>query len=255
MELSPEQQKAIDEQKAQCIFCKIIKGEVPSKKVYEDEHILAILDINPATKGHLLVMPKEHYPIMPLIPEDIFKHLFAKARKLDKAVQEALLCHQTTIFIANGGAAGQQSSHFMMHIIPREGSDGLFEIKRKEAPETEVKEVFEKCQILNPMLQKNLAILGFIEGGPGRPDPQGPPGQGEGAPIPQNLTKEQLMEVIDQNPQIKQIILQSPDQFKKLVPQHPQLKQVFGNHDLDEIISMVQGKSKKKGKVGLEGIE
>ena len=102
MEVSPEQQKAIDEQKSQCIFCKIIKGEIPSKKVYEDKEIIALLDINPAVKGHLLVMPKEHYPIMPLIPQETFKHLFAKVREIDGCVKEALLCKETTIFIANG---------------------------------------------------------------------------------------------------------------------------------------------------------
>lgn len=132
MQLSPEQQKAIDAQKAQCPFCKIVKGEIPSKKVYEDDQLLAILDINPAAKGHLLVMPKEHYPIMPLIPQPIFEHLFTRTKQLSAAMKEGMLLFGNTLFIANGYAAGQQSSHFMLHLIPREAPDGLefFQPKR-----------------------------------------------------------------------------------------------------------------------------
>ncbi|MFC1722654.1 HIT domain-containing protein [Nanoarchaeota archaeon] len=240
MEISDEQKKAMEEQKAQCIFCKIVKGETPSKKVYEDDQILAILDINPATKGHLLVMPKEHYPIMPLIPEETFKHLFSKVKELDKAVQETLLCKETTIFIANGGAAGQQSMHFMLHIIPREGGDDLnmLDISGTEAPESERKEVAEKCAVLQPMLQKNLAMLGFIEGG-----------------APQKMTKEQLLQIIEQNPQLKQVMIQNPDQFKQMIPTNPQIQQLFKDVDVDEIIKIVQSKSGKKGKIDLSDIE
>jgi galactose-1-phosphate uridylyltransferase len=66
-EAEMSQEEMLEQQKANCIFCKIVKGEIPSKKVYEDDMMLAILDINPAVKGHILVLPKEHYPIMPLI--------------------------------------------------------------------------------------------------------------------------------------------------------------------------------------------
>ena len=253
--MSPDQQKAMDEQKAQCIFCKIIKGEVPSKKVYEDDKIIALLDINPATKGHLLVMPKDHYPIIPLIPQEVFKHLFSRVRDIDLCVKESLLCKETTIFIANGGAAGQQSTHFMLHVIPRDSGDSLdmLDIKGKETPENELREVFEKCQILNPMLQKNLALLGFIEsqsGGAGG-NVDGQAGMG----VPQKVSKEQLLQIIETNPQLKQIIMQSPDQFKQVVPTHPQLKELFKNFDVDEIIEEVLGKSNQKKKVDLSGIE
>ena len=120
MQLSPEQQQALDEQKAQCIFCQIIDGKIPSKEVFSDDKIIGILDINPASKGHILMMPKEHYPIMPLIPPETFKQLFGKTKAVDECVKKAMLCNQTTVLVANGGAAGQQSAHFMLHIIPRE---------------------------------------------------------------------------------------------------------------------------------------
>jgi len=222
MELSKDQQDALKQQKEQCIFCKIIKGEVPSKKVYEDDKIIAILDINPATKGHTLVMPKEHYPIMPLIPEEVFKHLFSKVREIDKCIKEALLCKEVVMFIANGGAAGQQSMHFMLHLIPRDRGDGLdmLDIFGGETTEEELKQVEEKCAILSPMLQKNLHLLGFTE-----------------AP---KMTKEQLIQVINQNPELKKIMIENPDQFKATVPNHPQLKEMFKDQDIDAILEEVK---------------
>jgi len=234
MELSPEQQKAIEQQKAQCIFCQIIEGKIPSKKIYEDKLVIGILDINPASKGHILFMPKEHYPIMPIIPEETFKHMIDMLKEVDRCVKEALLCSETTVFIANGAAAGQQSSHFMLHIIPREGKDGLdlLDIAEKEVPEKEIKEVIEKVRPhFNSVLARNLPALGF--------------GKTRTA-VPKSLNKEQLLQTINSNPQIKEIILNNPEQFKKLVPQHPQLKELFSEYDLDEIISLVTGDIKQK---------
>lgn len=250
MQLSPEQEEALKQQKAQCIFCQLIEGKMPSKKVYEDNLVVGFLDINPASKGHVLFMPKEHYPIMPLIPPETFKHMFNMAKNVDKCMKKALLCKETTMFIANGAAAGQQSAHFMMHIIPRDGGDGLnmLDLEGKDAPESETKEVIEKAGgILNAMLQKNLPALGYGKGGSA--------GAGSAGPVmPQKVTKEQLMELINTNPQIKQMILHSPDKFKQLVPQHPQLNQIFSSFDLDEIIAEVQKTSKPKtpGKLSVE---
>lgn len=255
MQLSPEQQKAIEEQKAQCIFCQIISGKVPSKKVYEDKLILGILDINPASKGHVLLMPKEHYPIMPIIPPETFKHMFSKLKHIDGAVKDALLCKQTTVMIANGGAAGQQSSHFMLHIIPRDGGDGLdmLDVKGKESSEEDIKSVAEKVAVLDPMLKKNLPALGYGEPqAAGAPGGAGPGGAGMG--MPEKMTKEQVLRLIDANPPVKEIILSQPDKFKQLVPNHPQLSQIFKDVDLDEIIADVKKRSKPKepGKLDLE---
>jgi histidine triad (HIT) family protein len=114
-----------------CPFCKIVKGEIPTKTVYSDDKVMAVLDINPASKGHVLLFPKNHYAIMPVIPPDDFKHLSKVAVKLSETVRSAVLSDKNTIFIANGGAAGQQSAHFMIHIVP---SDNLscFEISHNE---------------------------------------------------------------------------------------------------------------------------
>ncbi|MBW2966358.1 HIT domain-containing protein [Candidatus Woesearchaeota archaeon] len=122
-QMSPEELKEF--QKKQCIFCQIISGKVASKKIYEDEVCIAILDINPANPGHILLMPKEHYQIMPMIPDDELAHLSMVSKALSHAMLKALKAQGTTIFIANGIAAGQRAQHFMLHIIPRKEGDKL----------------------------------------------------------------------------------------------------------------------------------
>jgi len=110
---------------AQCIFCRIIAGEMESRKVYEDERAFACLDIRPGVKGHTLLMPKEHYPILPTLPQKEFEHLFGLLPTLLSALGGALGKTGANVFIANGAAAGQQSPHFLMHLLLREPMDSL----------------------------------------------------------------------------------------------------------------------------------
>ncbi|MFC1728029.1 HIT family protein [Nanoarchaeota archaeon] len=120
-DMSPEQ--IMELQKQQCIFCKIIKGEIPAKKVYEDDICVAILDINPANPGHVLLLPKEHFTIMPQIPEEVIEHLAIISKQLSGAALKSFGAQGTNIFIANGAIAGQRAPHFMIHIIPRKEGD------------------------------------------------------------------------------------------------------------------------------------
>src|SRR3989344_53827 len=126
MQLTPEIKAQLQEQKKQCIFCKIISKEMESKIVFEDKLTLAALDIRPAVNGHTLFMLKEHYPIMPYIPPEEFKHFFGLIPQLSKSIKSAMLTTGINVFIANGGAAGQQSPHFLIHLLPREEQDGFF---------------------------------------------------------------------------------------------------------------------------------
>ena len=119
--MSPEEIQEL--QKQQCIFCQIIDGKVASKKAYEDDKCIAILDINPANPGHLLLMPKEHYPLMPLMPEELTGHLFMVSKALSRILLTAVNAQGTDIFVANGAVAGQRAQHFMIHIIPRRTGD------------------------------------------------------------------------------------------------------------------------------------
>ena len=125
-QLSEEEiKKRIELMKQNCIFCKIVKKEIPAKIIFEDDICMAILDIHPATHGHLLLMPKEHYMIMPMVPDEVIGHLSVISKYLSDLLTETFGCKDVTVFIANGAAAGQQSQHFMMHVIPRYDNDGL----------------------------------------------------------------------------------------------------------------------------------
>ena len=126
MQLTPEVKAQLAEQKKDCVFCKIIKKEIPAKIVFEDPATLAVLDIYPATKGHTLYLLKEHYPIMPYLPVEDFHHLFGLLPQLTKAIKSAMVSVALNIFIANGGAAGQQYPHFLIHLMPRDEGDNFF---------------------------------------------------------------------------------------------------------------------------------
>jgi histidine triad (HIT) family protein len=108
-----------------CIFCHIASGKVPSRKVYEDDLFVAVLDINPSNAGHLLVIPKEHISVMPQMNEQLVQKLGIVAKKLSHFLLKKLGVEGTSIFIANGMVAGQRAPHFMMHIIPRYIDDGM----------------------------------------------------------------------------------------------------------------------------------
>ncbi len=124
-QLTPEIQSQLDEQKKNCVFCKIISGQTTSHKLYEDDTVIAILDINPAAKGHVLIVPKEHYPILPYLPPETFQHVFGLLGPLAGALKKCMLASGVAVFIANGGAAGQQSPHFLIHLIARDKDDGI----------------------------------------------------------------------------------------------------------------------------------
>jgi len=141
-QMSPEELKEF--QKKQCIFCQIIDGKVQSKKIYEDENVIAVLDINPANPGHILVMPREHYSIMPQIPDEELEHIFLAAKMLSNASLRALEVQGSNIIVANGVAAGQRAQHFMVHLIPRKENDNLgFEVPQKNIPEDELHKMQE----------------------------------------------------------------------------------------------------------------
>jgi len=149
--MSPEELREF--QKQQCIFCQIISGKIPSKKIYEDDTCLAILDINPAAEGHLLIIPKEHYSIMPQMPAEELGHLFVVSRNLSKLLLKALKVDGTNLFVANGLPAGQKAQHFMIHMIPRKGSDGVLEIEEKLIDKEMVKKIKDAVEIkLNEIL-------------------------------------------------------------------------------------------------------
>ncbi len=152
-----EQHASPDEQgQQQCIFCHIASGRVASKKVYEDDKVVAVLDINPANPGHVLIVPKEHYVIMPQIPEDILQHIGMVAKGVSHAQLRALKVQGTNLFVANGVAAGQRAQHFMMHVIPRREGDQIgFAIPEKTMSAADMKKA---QQVLKKALAKSLGL-------------------------------------------------------------------------------------------------
>lgn len=109
-----------------CIFCKIIDGSIPSSKVYEDENILAILDLSQTTYGHTLVMPKKHYQNILEIPSDELASLMVKVQELAKKITKNLNANGVNILVNTNEAAGQTVMHLHIHIIPRyDENDGI----------------------------------------------------------------------------------------------------------------------------------
>jgi histidine triad (HIT) family protein len=106
-----------------CIFCKISKGEVPAATLYEDNDFRVILDIAPASKGHALVLPKQHYENLYEIPDELLQKAMLLAKKIAMALQIALHCDGINIVQNNGTAAGQTVFHFHVHLIPRYDHD------------------------------------------------------------------------------------------------------------------------------------
>ena len=108
-----------------CIFCKIIKGEIPSFKVYEDEDTLAFMDINPASDGHALVIPKTHAKDLHAIDDDSISRTVVAAKKVAAAVEKTVTPGGINLVQCNGPAAGQSVFHFHMHVLPRREGDDL----------------------------------------------------------------------------------------------------------------------------------
>ena len=109
-----------------CLFCKIINGEIPSLKVYEDEHVFAFMDIMPLTKGHTLLIPKTHCKDLFEMPEEVARNLYAAAPKVANAIKAAFQPAGMNTVNNNGAAAGQTVFHYHLHLIPRyDETDGL----------------------------------------------------------------------------------------------------------------------------------
>ncbi len=109
-----------------CIFCQIVSGQIPSSKVYEDEEVLAFLDITQVTTGHTLVIPKKHYRNMLEMDAEAASSLFARVPKIAKQLQERLGASGVNIINNNEEAAGQTVFHTHVHLLPRfDESDGL----------------------------------------------------------------------------------------------------------------------------------
>lgn len=126
---------------ADCIFCKIVQGEIPSYKVYEDDQVLAFLDITPVSQGHTLVVPKEHTENLLTMSEEQIKQIFLATQKIAQKINEVLQPTGINIGMNNQEGAGQIIFHAHVHIMPRYPNDNLklwskgYDYKEGEAAE------------------------------------------------------------------------------------------------------------------------
>lgn len=128
-----------------CIFCKIANGEIPSKTLYEDEQFRIILDLGPATKGHALILPKNHYANLFELPEETAADVMKLAKNMAGRMTDKLQADGFNLVQNNGEAAGQTVMHFHLHLIPRYQNDGQHILwKPGTASEAELEAVREQ---------------------------------------------------------------------------------------------------------------
>lgn len=103
-----------------CIFCKIVAGEMPAYKIYEDDTVIAFLDINPVNFGHTLVIPKAHHEMMIDVPDDLLAYVFKQTNRLMRVIKEAMEADYVALAVT-----GVDVAHFHVHLIPRYHTDGM----------------------------------------------------------------------------------------------------------------------------------
>ena len=123
-----------------CIFCKIIKNEMPSYKIYEDDIVLVMMDIDPTTDGHLLIIPKKHYVNLSDIDLDTLNHIYKIAKDMYILLKEKLNIDGLTLTQNND--YGQEVKHYHLHLVPRYKNDGIHFSKRIET--SSIEEIYNK---------------------------------------------------------------------------------------------------------------
>lgn len=155
--MSPEELYEL--QKQNCLFCQIVNKKIPSNILYEDDKVVCVLDIYPANIGHTIIIPKEHYQILPQISDKIVKHMFKIAKHISHAILKSFInegVNGTNIFLANGAVAGQKAPHLIMHIIPRTNEDKFLKFEKKSLDEQKIVYYKNKVsEILNNQQNKN----------------------------------------------------------------------------------------------------
>ncbi len=134
--------------KDDCIFCKLANGVIPTNSIYEDDQFRVILDAAPATKGHALILPKEHYPDLYELDENVAAAAMKLAKKMVAHMTDKLGCDGFNLVQNNGECAGQTVFHFHMHLIPRYKNDGAHILWEPTSPDDDAqKELCAKLKV------------------------------------------------------------------------------------------------------------
>lgn len=135
------------EKNLDCLFCKIISGSIPSDRVYEDNEVLAFLDITPINPGHTLVTPKKHTENIYSISEKDLQNVMVAVKKIAKAIKEGLGADGVNVFMNNDAPAGQIIFHSHIHVIPRFKNDGYVHWRgNRNVPKEKLEEAREKIK-------------------------------------------------------------------------------------------------------------
>jgi histidine triad (HIT) family protein len=149
-EATPEElEEFIKQQQGQqkCIFCEIIAGRIDSIKIYEDQDILVLMEIMPATKGHILIIPKHHYQFIQEIPDALMTKMMYFVKTVSPIIVKLLDAKSLSIYIPQGQLAGQRIQHFVINLIPRYEADNIsFDWEHKKADEKELKGIADKIK-------------------------------------------------------------------------------------------------------------
>lgn len=132
-----------------CIFCKLAGGDIPTNVIYEDDMFTVILDASPATRGHALILPKDHAANIYELPDEAASGIFVLAKKLAAKMTEILKCDGFNIVQNNGEVAGQTVFHFHMHLIPRYKNDGNGDKLTWNHADISPEEIAEVCRELD----------------------------------------------------------------------------------------------------------
>ena len=138
-----------------CVFCKIIENQIPSVKIYEDDLVLAFLDLGPINYGHTLVIPKEHHESSATIPENVAGRMFRVGSRIGVALKRKLDYDAFNLHLADGTAAGQVVMHAHMHVVPRGVEDNFrWNWRQQKYPENKMQEIADE---IAPRVAADLA--------------------------------------------------------------------------------------------------
>lgn len=130
-----------------CIFCKITNGDIPSERVYEDENVVAFLDVTPAIDGHVLIVPKKHYINMFDVPEDILEDISKGIREVSAMMKENFKADGINVMNNSGEVAGQKVFHIHFHIFPRfDGDERALHLDGEKKLNPDIKEIAKRIR-------------------------------------------------------------------------------------------------------------
>ena len=168
-EMSPEELEELKNSQGlqQCSFCLMHEGKIQANIVYQDKTVMAVLDIHPANKGHILLFPRMHYPTSFMMNDISLNHIFNVMNELGRHLVKMIHAEGVNYFMANGEAAGQKIDHFLIHIIPRFRDDSvLFNWKEKQISEEDTKKVlaaFRQFSLFEEKPEKKEEVFEYEE--------------------------------------------------------------------------------------------